>query len=417
MDWLKDDKLSGLYKRARNTGDVWAVKARVKGGKPVTYTLGKVEVMNPSQARQKAKSILAQLAEGINPNQVLKVRKEVEKARGLTLAKAIKDYSELASWKEKTKHEALTTLERRFGDWYKRTLSSITKEECQARFLKIKADVKALKTRRDSLRIKNNLPVKEPRNEVGLPEAQRAFRYLSSVFNSYSHDDAGNEKLLPKGNPCLILKAKKLRKLLVPKERFLDIKERDLLYEALCTSTHKQYEGALQSDDADLAWLLIHTGLRLEEGLGMKWVDVDFKKEIFKVKNTKNHRDHTLPMTKATERMFIRRFANRKSEKFIFPSPLTTNKPITSHKPMTASRTFDRLSEEIGFEFTAHDLRRTVATVASDLGYDLNAIGQILNHSKKGVTSSYIQSTHQRLREILEDIQNSLFSEQILIDD
>jgi integrase len=409
MDWIKDEKLTGLYKRVRTSGDVWAIKARIKGGKPITYTLGKVELMKPSQARQKAKLILAQLAEGINPNHTIKTRREIEKARGLTLGKAIQEYSALASWKEQTRHEALATLNRRFGDWYRRPLSSITKEECQARFIKIKSDVKSLKLKRDSKRIDNQLPVKEPRNEVGLAEAQRAFRYLSAVFSSYVHDDAGNEKLLPKGNPCLILKAKKLRKLLIPKERFLDDRERDSLYEALRIASHWQYEGNLQTDDSDLAWILIHTGLRLEECLGMKWADVDFKKEVFKVKNTKNHKDHILPMTEATKDVLTRRYEEKISEKYVFPSPLSANKPVTEHKPMTASRTFDRLSEEIGFEFTAHDLRRTVATVASDLGYDLNAIGQLLNHSKNGVTSGYIQKTHQRLKQILEDIQNSLF--------
>jgi integrase len=78
---------------------------------------------------------------------------------------------------------------------------------------------------------------------------------------------------------------------------------------------------------------------------------------------------------------------------------------------MSASRTFDRLSDAIGFKFTAHDLRRTVATVADSCGYDLDSIGKILNHKKKGVTASYIQNTHQRLKTILEDVQNNLFME------
>jgi integrase len=65
----------------------------------------------------------------------------------------------------------------------------------------------------------------------------------------------------------------------------------------------------------------------------------------------------------------------------------------------------------VGFEFTAHDLRRTVATVASDLGYDINTIGMVLNHAKGSVTSKYIQSTHKRLKDILINIQNTLFGQ------
>jgi len=89
---------------------------------------------------------------------------------------------------------------------------------------------------------------------------------------------------------------------------------------------------------------------------------------------------------------------------YVFSSPLNKNAPLS------ANRFFLRASKEVGFDFSAHDLRRTVATVASELGYDLNSIGMVLNHAKKGVTSGYVQQTHKRLKEILEDIQNALFN-------
>ena len=77
---------------------------------------------------------------------------------------------------------------------------------------------------------------------------------------------------------------------------------------------------------------------------------------------------------------------------------------------MSASRTFQRISAEVGFDFTAHDLRRTVATVASQLGYDIDAIGALLNHAKQGVTASYVQRTRTKIKEILDDIQEGLFT-------
>lgn len=40
---------------------------------------------------------------------------------------------------------------------------------------------------------------------------------------------------------------------------------------------------------------------------------------------------------------------------------------------------------------------------------DLNSIGMVLNHAKKGVTSGYLQQTQRRLKHILEGIQNALF--------
>lgn len=417
MEWKKDKVISSLYRRERQSKSVWAVRARVKGGGTVTVTLGNADLISSVEARQLAKRELAKMSQGINPNAERKHAKKVSKARGFTLAQAVEQYSELAHWKPKTRQDALSTLQRRFGDWYKRPLADISRDDCLTRFQEIKKEVLLKKTRIDKRRVTESLAVTIPNNEVGLGEAQRAFRYLSAVFNSFSSDDAAGEKLLPKGNPVLVLKDKKVRRALKPKEIFLNAEQRDSLYFDLRVCSHPEYKGPIQEEDADLAWLLMHTGLRLEEALQMKWVNIDFKQKTFTAIDTKNHTNHTLPMTSATEHLFKRRFAERANLKYGLKSLYVFPSPLSDKQPMSASRTFDRLSEAIGFKFTAHDLRRTVATVADECGYDLDAIGKILNHKKKGVTARYIQNTHQRLKAILEDVQNNLFSEPDFIDD
>lgn len=406
MDWVKDTVQAGLYKRIRETGDVWTVKSRIKGGKPITFTIGKVSLFPKTHAREEARRVLALLAQGIDPSEARRQHAVAEAARTLTLGKAIEDYAVSTSWKPKTKLDAMATLERRFLDWYPRHLSSITKDECKTRFLKIKTDVKKVKEKRDSIRLSSGKAIKRYKNETGLGEAQRAFRYLSAVFNSYTQDDAGEERLLPKGNPCLILKVKRLRKTLRPRDAFLEYEKRVLLYDTLSHVNQSDYRGAIKRDDADLIWLLIHTGLRLDEARTMKWSNINLEREIFTAINTKNHRDHSLPMTAATKSMFERRsLARIDGNEYLFPSP------ADALHPMTASRTFERVCKEINCEFTAHDLRRTVATVAAELGYDLNTIGAVLNHSSGSVTSSYVQHTCARFKDILEDIQNKLFAE------
>lgn len=412
MDWIRDKSLPGLYRRPRENGkDVWAVKARVKGGKPVTITLGKADYISVAEARKLAKPVLAKLSQGINPNQEQIKAKKVAEARGFTLGQAIEQYSELAHWKLKTRKDALSTLQRRFGDWYRKPLASITRDDVLKRFTAIKREVAQKKEEVADRRRKQGLSVYETPNEMGLGEAQRAFRYLSAVFNSFASDDAAGEKLIPQGNPVLVLKDKKLRRALQPKERYLDSKARQALLEQLTQSSHYQYAGSINQEDADLAWLLIHTGLRLDEARLLKWSEVSMTDRFFTVLDTKNHQKHTLPMTNAIYSMFSRRSEHRASQPKATQSPYVFPSPLDSKKPTSASRTFDRLSAEIGFEFTAHDLRRTVATVAADLGYDLDAIGAVLNHKKKGVTAGYIQKTWKRHLGILEDIQNGLFEE------
>ena len=401
-EWIADTKLPGLYKRR---GVIWAVKARLKGGPLITCTIGKINLFTPIKARQEAKKLLAQLATGINPNEERKKQERIRLARQFTLADAIKGYAETVEWKHKTEIDALSTLQRRFGDWYEKPISSITKRDVQLRFIKIKKDVARVKKLRDEFREEHGIRTKSYINEVGLGEAKRAFRYLSAIFNSYVYDDVEDAKLLPNGNPCNILKKPQYKKTLQPRARNLNLRERSLLYDTLLTSANPEYPGSIKQDDSDLIWLLIHTGLRLNEALSMKWDNVDFENEMFTVLNTKNHKDHTLPMTNATKDMFLRRYENDKKKKFVFPSL------IKSKEHMTASRTFARVCKETGFDFTAHDLRRTFASVAFSLGHDVDAIGQALNHTQNNVTFLYIQRNHARMKDILMSIQDGLFRE------
>ena len=83
----------------------------------------------------------------------------------------------------------------------------------------------------------------------------------------------------------------------------------------------------------------------------------------------------------------------------MFPSPQDSSK----HASM--SRAVQRVVDESGIAFTPHDLRRTVATIASELGYDLAKISAVLNHAKSGVTAGYVQSTVGSLKRTLEDIE------------
>ena len=392
-DWIKDNIQAGLYKRPREDGNVWAVKARVKGGSVITVTIGKEELFSATKARKEAKKILTQLAEGINPNEIKQQQRLIKKLRNFTLQQALDEYSSHVQWKDSTRSDVYIVMNRRFSDWLRRPLASITKEDCINRFNQIKQDIKR----------NNRQKNRSSKNPIGEGEAQKAFRYLTAIFNAFVDEDIGNEKLLPKGNPCSVFKAKRVRRTLQPRNRYLNEQQRNILHDHLASIHLEELKRTFRTteDDADLIWLIIHTGLRLEEALQLKWNSVDFVNETFTVYDTKNHKDHTLPMTEDTKIMFERRFSN--GGKYVFKSPLG------SDKPMTASKTFKRVSKEVGFDFTAHDLRRTVATVAAERGYDVSNIGALLNHSRQGVTEGYIQRTQTRLKQILEDIQEELF--------
>jgi len=68
------------------------------------------------------------------------------------------------------------------------------------------------------------------------------------------------------------------------------------------------------------------------------------------------------------------------------------------------------VSKESGVHFTAHDLRRTAATIAAERGFSRDQIGRLLNHSDGNVTESYIQNTVVALVPILESIEEEILN-------
>lgn len=410
MSWIADKRVKGLYQRVRATKTSWAVKARIRGGKTVTVTIGDVTKIGPARARQEAIAIIAKTATGINPSAEKRAAQEVARARELTFGQAIVEYTQLTPWADKTKRDSLETLKRRFGDWYARPLASITRDDCLKRFRQIKSDVAKRQAAIDKRLEARGKPRLAPMNEYGVAEAQKAFRIVNAIFKFRGNDSVGTEKLLPQGNPVEVLKDKRQRHVLKRRENFLDSEQRERLLDELSIVGHLENKNRVTQDDADLVWLLLHTGCRFTEIKNMRWENIDWKKETLTAVDTKNKTNHTLPLTGRIKAVLERRLLTRRGD-FIFPSPQD------SEKAMTARATFERLSKAIDFKFTAHDLRRTLATVASEQGVDLDAVGRVLNHKKQGVTAGYIQTTQKRLRDTLEMVAFAFFEKPVLGDE
>lgn len=70
----------------------------------------------------------------------------------------------------------------------------------------------------------------------------------------------------------------------------------------------------------------------------------------------------------------------RPASEYVFPSRKTKGPYLEIQKAV------QRLRKRCGFGFTAHDLRRTAATLMADAGVPENIIPKILNHTEPGVT-------------------------------
>jgi integrase len=408
--WVKDSLLPGLYQRVTDKSAVWAVKARRRGFKSVvTVTIGPTSLFSVAKARSAAKGILAQLAAGNHPNDQKRQEhaleqqaKAEERARAVTLSEALEDFLAIGDRKAKTVKDCRETITRNFADWLNRPLNSISNRDVQERFASI---IQRVSDARKALNERQRLEGKSLttfRNKPGLGEAQRSFRYLGAIFNMVMADDINGKPVLDR-NPVASLKAKRLTKTLMPRERYLMPGERENLLHELSIVSHPEYQGGLKQDDADFTYLILMTGLRVEEARQLRWKNINFDECIFTAEDTKNGLNHTLPMTPAVERLFRSRFAKiGVKTPWVFPSP------SNPQQCSSMSRTFERLQAVTGITFTAHDLRRTVATIASEMGYDLERIGAVLNHKKSGVTARYIQTTIGSLRETLQAVEDEV---------
>ena len=131
----------------------------------------------------------------------------------------------------------------------------------------------------------------------------------------------------------------------------------------------------------------------------MRWEDTS--EELITIKDTKNHREHLIPITEKIQKILST--IPKGSSPYLFPSPVNKLRHI---KDVRA--TLKKLGKATGVSFRCHDLRRTFATRASEVGIDYLMIKRMLNHKCSDITSQYIQwdskQNLEKMKEALEQI-------------
>lgn len=411
-----DTVVAGLYKRNHPTGAVWAVKARQRGaGKSVTVTVGKCSVISLREARQLARGYLYQLSTGTNPNEERRYERarreasaKTEEERDITLAAAITRYLKYGKRKPKTIKDFHSTIYRNFSDWLSFPARQITRAMCEKRFEAIKARVKRRLEEQNQSMAKHGKTPKIYNSEPGQGEAQRAFRYLRAALKPLCNEIIDGQRLL-EHDPTQVLRDIRATYQIPARRTHLKVEQIEQLFEVFNDNhrtrnyfrKNEELPFTVQSIDEDFVVLLLLTGARKEEILSLKLTDLDMRAKTFTFQDTKNGRPHTIPMTDTMHTVIARRkkASDKVGSPWLFPSPIN---PATKG---TMSRCFERVCGQLGFTFTPHDLRRTFATTANDIGFSQDKIGQALNHKGKGVTSGYIQVTTDSLRKTFEKVE------------
>ena len=164
--------------------------------------------------------------------------------------------------------------------------------------------------------------------------------------------------------------------------------------------------------------LLLATGLRLGEALGLSWEDVDAEAGILVVRWQLQHVDgqfvrlppkskqsrRTLPLPALAREALVRQ---REQQATWRQAGAWRGNPwalvFTTHAgtPLHARNvhhTFTRLVEQAGLpRIRLHDLRHSCATLLLEAGVDLKTISALLGHSQLSVTADYYAHVRQAL--------------------
>lgn len=202
--------------------------------------------------------------------------------------------------------------------------------------------------------------------------ASRTFEIVRKMFNWAVANG------LIEQNPCLGMeKPFKTRK----RERVLSHDEIRAVWHDL-----DDEKTPISRDGRDVLKLCLITGQRLGEVTGMIREEIDVSKAVWTIPSwrSKNGHAHRVPLSDLAFDV-IRAASARAPTEFLFPGYGKDDALRSSSVGKAVRRWRDEKKMQ---HWTAHDLRRTVATCMADVGVPPHVIGHVLNH--RAVTQSSI---------------------------
>lgn len=192
-------------------------------------------------------------------------------------------------------------------------------------------------------------------------------RDLDTIYRIFSLG-MDNEKISI--NPC-----RKIKKLRVenPPERYLT-KEEEVKLLAVCNPTMRA-----------IVITALHTGMRQNEILSLKWEDVFFKEGYLIARNTKNNKPRKLPITNTL---------NNELQKIPRMSEYVFTSPVTLSRYNEVKCTFRRAVKRAGIPLICfHQLRHSTASRLNEKGVDIVTIQKILDHAELRTTQRYTHNS------------------------
>ena len=366
---VTDDALPGFGVRVGARAKSYFAESRVKG-RTRRVTIGRADTLTLNEARKLAIKALAEMVDGKDRNAALKR----DRAKLMTLGQAVDGWIFERGHRASTATTYRATMKREFGDWHGMELRRITPRLFQARFREIL-----------------------DRTPAGAALAVRTFK---SCWNWARADvtDGDGLPILPEC-PANIVQAKKLMPKAKRKQSF--VSDWSAFFDALenlKTNSNRHPEAG----DAFKAFmeLLARTGMRMSEAAHLKWRDVNMQTRTFTITadRAKNGEALTLPMSDQTFAVLDALGERTEGETYIWGKSSFGN----------PQKTLGKFRKVLGWPVKFHDLRRSFATIATDLDLQQSKIMRLLNHaSGSNVTLGYqVSKNPETLRKSVQDISD-----------
>lgn len=217
-------------------------------------------------------------------------------------------------------------------------------------------------------------------NKVRKPATvARELSILSKIFSLAVKND------FLESNPCSR----------VEKPKFDNLQNRILKRE-----NEEKFFESFNSDWArDVCLLVLYTGLRQNDALGLRKFSVDWNSKVIRLIQGKTQRKVEIPMNETVQNILRERWSN--GSELFFPSPKTGGQGLSVKKAVIAASK----RADIG-HLTIRDLRRTFGTRLCEMNYSSGVTAQLLGHTDNRSVHRY-ERVSNILREAVSDLENT----------
>lgn len=325
-------------------------------GRPERLLLGRFPDLSIENARKAAQEAKGLIAQGINPQKERRAVRD-EMTFGALFADYMEKYSKVhkRSWAYDERE-----VNKFLPHWFKRRISSIDKAEVERLHAKVG-------------------------KENGLYQANRLLERIRSIFNKAI--DWGWAGV----NPAVGIQKYREKS----RDRFLQPDELPRFFEALSNEPNEAAR--------DFFLLSLLTGARKSNMLAMRWKDINFTTETWRIEETKN----ADPLTVHLPRQAVDLLKARKLESdspWVFPAESASGHLADPKKAWT------RILKEAGIEnLRIHDLRRTLGSYQAATGANGYIIGKSLGHRSQQSTAIYARLNLDPVRESVNKATDAMF--------